>query len=569
MSINIHKKNICITNTNLIITLIVLCLITYYNTFDVPFIFDDFQCVKDNPLIRDFRNYFHRQRAIEVFNVNPYVLRDTLNSFFMRPVAYLTFSFNYYLHGQSVAGYHIVNLAIHTLNTIIVFLLIQCTIQQIQKSEAAPTDPSLSINDSYVAFFVAAFFGVHPLMTNSVTYITHRMTALVALFYLLSILLYAKHNHFSTFSNKVLYCFSFVCCIAAMLTKESAFTLPLMLAVYDYLFLQGAMKQRIIRLSPFILAMPIIPCNLLRLQSPQAPQASGTLESSLNIVNFTQLSSWEYLLTQFRAVGFYLKLLLMPTGLSLEHDFTVSRTLTDISVLLALALHMLLLAYGAYLIKSFKKNGKINTCNILTGFGIIWFYLCLMVESSVIPLDQVAVEYRTYLPSVGFFICFICVIEKLSTNLFGKYHYWKAGCIILLPLVCLMASLTILRNEVWRKPDTFWMQTISLYPKLGRAYINLADYYMSKGAVSDAIRIYVASIQENPLVPALHYELGRVYLVSKDYELAITELTQAILMRPTMIEAYESLAQAYVLAGRHAQANEALAAANRITYNRP
>ncbi len=559
-----------ITDNHCIIVLVTLCLATYCRIFDAPFIFDDFAYIKDNPLIRGFGNYFHRQGALETFAANPHVLRDTLNSFLTRPISYLTFSINYYFHGVTVAGYHLVNIAIHTLNVIAVYLLVRLTARLLLIKNPGSTDKPSSQDIRRTAFITAALFAVHPLMTNSVTYIIHRMTSLVALFYLTSILLYAYHRDCQHKSIKnALYCLSFISCCAAMLTKESAFTLPLMILLYELFFLRGLLKLRIARLIPFFIAMIIVPYNVIMLQSAETSQVGGVLESSLNVVNFTNISSWEYLLTQFRAVAFYLKLLLLPLNLSLEHDFRVSYSLGDVDVLLSVALHLSLIGYGSYLVWSSQKQSKHAVIDGLAGFGIIWFYVALMVESSFIPLDVMAVEYRTYLPSFGFFLFIVCQVNRLFDRLNELRSTSHPYYLLWVPLLCLMMFLTMLRNEVWRKPDEIWKQTISIYPKLGRAYANLADYYINKGALTDAIRVYKVSLKEIQYEPDLHYELGNVYILSKEYELAIPELQQAIIMKPDMFKAYESLSKAYVFMGRYEQANETFKIASRLRYVRP
>lgn len=126
--------------------------------------------------------------------------------------------------------------------------------------------------------------------------------------------------------------------------------------------------------------------------------------------------------------------------------------------------------------------------------------------------------------------------------------------------------LTMMRNEVWRKPAVFWKQTISRYPKLARPYANLADYYINRGALMDAIQVYRSSIQEIPYEPVLHYELGIVYILLKEYESAIGALSQAIIMKPDMKKAYERLGQAYFYSGRHEQALETFKIAYRLIH---
>lgn len=558
-----------LTDNQLIFTLVALCLTTYCRILDVPFVFDDYAYIKDNPFIRDFGNFFHRQAALKTFAANPHVITDTLNSFLTRPLSYLTFSINYHIHGVTIAGYHLVNIIIHTLNVITVYLLIRVTVRLFLEKNTFPADETIIQDSRKTAFITAALFAVHPLMTNSVTYVTQRMTSLVTLLYLASILLYAYHRDCRQRSKKnTLYILSIILCCAAMLAKESSFTLPLMILLYELFFLRGSIKQRLIKLIPFWAAMTIVPYNVIMLQYPEKSQVGGWLASSLNVVNFSHVSSWEYLLTQFRAVAFYLKLLLLPLRLSLEHDFRVSHSLGDTDVLLSLALHLSLIWYGCYLMRTSKNRGKHALVDGLAGFGIIWFYIALMVESSIIPMDVMAVEYRTYLPSFGLFLFMVCLVNKIFDKFFVNGDGLNPDYLLWIPVICLMMCLTVMKNEVWRKPDELWKQTILMYPKLDKPYSNLADYYVRKGELTDAINVYKRSFNEIQYKPGLHYELGNIYILSKDYELAIAEMVQAIIMKPDMKEAYDGLIKACIFTGRYAQANEAFNTANRLKYVR-
>lgn len=559
VSIKYLKDNIHIA------ILFALCLVTYCRVFNVPFIFDDFEIIKYNPFIRDFGNYFNREVVSNTFEKNPQVLKDTLNNFLTRPLSYLTFSINYHFHGVAVAGYHLVNIIIHALNVITVYVLVRVTARSLIMNNPVSADDLPFQDIRMISFITAALFAVHPLMTNSVTYITQRMTSLVALFYLAGILFYAHstvcHHQFK---KNVLYGLSFLFCCCAMLTKENAFTLPLMLVLYDILFLKRAITPRIRRLAPFVLTMVIIPYNVIMLPKVGTSISGNAILSSLNIVNFEQISTWEYLLTQFRGVVFYIKLLMIPTQLSLDHKFSVSHSIGDPEVLFSLALHLSLFVYGSYLVWSSQKRSKHMVVDGLAGFGIIWFYVALIVESSVIPLDVMVAEYRTYLPSFGFFLFMVCLINKTVIKLETNINASKLNYLFWIPIVCLLMSLTIMRNEVWRKPEELWKQIIFIYPKHARAYANLADHYIRTGTLTEAIETYKLSIKEMPDEPILYYELGNVYLLSKQYGLAITELQRAIIMNPGMGKAYTSLTKAYVFTGRYDQASETSRIADRL-----
>jgi len=528
-----------------ILLLIGLCLIAYSRIYTAPFIFDDFECIYRNPLIRDFKNYFNHSQATETFGAHAYLLKDTLNSFFSRPLSYLTFSLNYHVHGVTVTGYHIVNVFIHVLNVSMLYLLVMATAQLHHSKVSDHPAEDLTQNIRRMAFLTASIFAVHPLMTNSVTYIVQRMNSLVALFYLGTVLLYARSCCLeSTLQRVVTYCLSIVFCGAAMLTKESAFTIPLMLLVYDLIFCQGQPWQRIRRLLPFGLTLVIIPLNVIGLYNAEAVKTGGIVFKSLNAVNFTQVSSWEYLLTQFRVVMFYLRLLLVPFGLSLEHDFRVSHALFETDVILSLLFHLILLGYGAYLIAISRTHGRYSLLNVLAGFGIIWFYCALLVESSVIPLDVMAVEYRTYLPSFGIFLFTVCSCMKLQEvsacfkNRWLENTVWGA-------IIGSLLFVTIMRNEVLQKPDLLWTQTISLYPRLARPYASLAQHYIHTGNVQEAIRTYDRAIQINPNVPRLYLGRGKAYMLLKKYDSAIPDLYSALHLNPDLKEAHQCLDLSY------------------------
>jgi hypothetical protein len=349
-----------------------------------------------------------------------------------------------------------------------------------------------------------------------------------------------------------------------MLTKEIAFTLPLMLLLYDTQFCQGVLWTRIIRLTPFFLTMGIIPYKVIGLKNTGTPQVGSSLMSSINLVNFMHVSPWEYLLTQFRVVAFYFRLLLMPFGLSLQHDIRVSHSIADADVLFSLVLHLCIVGYGIYILWNSRTNSTPDIIGKLIGFGILWFYISLSVESSIIPLNELATEYRTYLPLFGMFLVAVCLVHRLFEKHVINIAGFRADYLLFMPVICILMYLTVMRNEVWRKPDEFWKQTISLYPKLAKPYANLADYYISRGALKDAILAYKSSIQKLPNESVLHYELGNVYLLSKDYDSAIAEFSQATIMDPGMKKAYHGLVKAYVYLGRHAQAYETLDFANRL-----
>jgi hypothetical protein len=291
----------------------ILCFLAYYsNTFESSFQFDDEAYLVKNPGIRDLRN-FSQFLSSEDIHI-PFE-----STFKRRYTGFLTFAINYRLDGLNVAGYHYVNLFIHICSSLLVYFFIIFTFQTPYLRDSA-----IRQYERHIALFAALLFACHPLQTQAVTYIWQRITSLCAMFYLLSLVTYIKWRHTDqltvdrsqmTGNRKqggrwLLYALSIISAVLAMKTKEIAFMLPVMLIVYEVIFLTGKMKKRILYLIPFLLTMLIIPLSLINIDQPigEMVKEAGLLRGS------TELSREEYLLAQFRVLVTYLRLIFLPVN---------------------------------------------------------------------------------------------------------------------------------------------------------------------------------------------------------------------------------------------------------------
>ena len=149
-----------------------LGILVYSNTFHVPFVFDDDGSIINNPDIRDISGFIAAALGFGVFP--------------SRVVGYLTFALNYRFGGLDVTGYHVLNLAIHLANALLVYALVRLTFRtpHLAGSQLAPRAGT-------VALLCALLFVVHPVQTQAVTYVVQRLTSLATFFYLLAVVLYA------------------------------------------------------------------------------------------------------------------------------------------------------------------------------------------------------------------------------------------------------------------------------------------------------------------------------------------------------------------------------------------
>ncbi|MDP2167408.1 MAG: hypothetical protein Q8J64_03645, partial [Thermodesulfovibrionales bacterium] len=373
-----------------------LGLLAYSNTFDVPFQWDDkYTFIEGNPIIKDL-GYF-----LEPSKAEGLELYDTLKT---RYVGYLTFALNYKLHGLDVRGYHIVNIAIHIINSLLVYFLVVLTFRTPFLSNPLflnnPPSPPFAkgglSEGNLIALFSALLFVSHPVQTEAVTYIFQRLASLCAFFYMLSLLLYIKSRLTEKKTKYAFYAMSLFSAVLAAKTKENAFTLPLVIALYEFFFFKGSINRRMLGLVPLLLTMLIIPLSLTGIDKP-----AGEIISGIGPITegYQDILRWDYLFTQFRVIPTYIRLLFLPINQNIDYDYPVYNSFFDLEVLLSF--FFLLSIFGSALYLFYRSKFKPDLR--LISFGIFWFFITLSVESSIIPIPMVINEYRLYLPSFGAF----------------------------------------------------------------------------------------------------------------------------------------------------------------------
>jgi len=282
------------------ISLLIILLAIYSNSFYGDWHFDDFGNIVNNPHIQ-----------IKSFSWN-----EINNSFYgmaqerlSRPLAYFSFALNYYFDGENVFGYHLVNFAIHYLAAVFLFLFIYNTLHL----------PLLREKYSSIAYPIAMlstfFWAINPVHVTSVTYIVQRMTSMAALFYIMSMYFYLKFRTQDKFIYSIIY---FILCIfagiAAVLSKENAVMLPLCILLFDLILIQGLDKKAVKKFSKIIL-LPVAIIFVLGFIFTDFSSVLGGYETR----DFTMM---QRLLTEPRIIIFYLSLLFYPiySRLTLLYD---------------------------------------------------------------------------------------------------------------------------------------------------------------------------------------------------------------------------------------------------------
>ncbi len=506
-----HPKNKIFEFYPLILILLVGVL-SYSNTFHGPFVFDDAQNIVE-------------YETIHLDSLSPAKLAQL--KFGGRPVARLSFALNYYLGELDPFGYHLLNLLIHLLTAVLVYLFLKLTLNL----------PSLQ--ERYgkqareIALLTALLFVVHPIQTQAVTYIVQRMASLAALFFLLALYCYAKARLAEGKLKAAYFAGTALATLLALGSKENAITLPLFILLYDYYFRQG-LKLDPAKKKKIYLALGLgLLVSLLAGIYYLGFDFASWLSKEYQRFPFTP---GQRMLTQLRVVIFYLSLLIvpLPSRLNLDHQFPLSYSLLNPpTTLLCLILVLALIGISIYLAK--KRP--------LISFFIIWFWGNLLLESSVLPLDMVF-EHRLYLPSVGFFVLVTLALLKLF-SLVAKRYRLKTKLVAMGLLITILGWGTYQRNMVWSSEISLWSDVAKKSPNKARAHNNLGSVYSQEGQYGLAIKALKRALEIKPKFAQAFYNMGLAYNKKGDYRPAVNHLQQALKIKPKAARIYHALGDVF------------------------
>lgn len=537
-----------------VLIILVVGFLAYSNTFRGPIQWDGVPLITQNPIIKDVGNFISNSRGYE-FNSRRYV-------------GNLTFALNYRFGGPDVIGYHAVNLIIHLANALLVYFLVIMTFKTPFMRLSAGSVPF----SHFIALFSALLFVSHPIQTQAVTYVYQRFTSLATLFYLLSLVMYIKgrlasegpentehgadsggqqsEKKFNS-TSIAFYLFSLVSAVLAMKTKEIAFTLPLIIILYEFTFFKISFKKKLLFLAPIALTLIIIPLSVLQSNKPLGELlADVSAKARLQ----TDMPRWDYLMTETRVIVTYIRLLFAPVNQNIDYDYPIYHSLFTPSVLFSFIFLVSIFGLGAYLLYS-SQSGRLKTSPFasysrLIGFGILWFFITLSVESSIIPIVDVIVEHRVYLPSVGLFVVVTTGVLLLAQRL----RILNIIMVLLCVAIMALSAITYSRNNLWMNMINLWSDTVLKSPNKTRPHYNLGDAYYDAGRIAESLSEYQTAVAVKPNDAEAHYNLGIAYSKRGRNDEAIREYQIALNINPVYAYAHNNLGTTYAELGRKSDA---------------
>ena len=492
----------------------------YWNSFAGAFVFDDQTSIVENPTIRKL------WPLGPVFS--PPRNGETVSG---RPLLNLSFALNYAISGKETWSYHLVNLGIHLANALLLLGLLRRTLQK------AVIPPSVRANALPLAWAITLLWTVHPLQTEAVTYIVERAESLVAFFYLA--MLYAILRTDEAGHARWWLGLAVGACLLGMASKEVMVTAPVLAIVYDRTFLAGTFREAWRRRAWMYVFLAATWLLLL-----------GLVWSTGLLFRREELETplwWSYALAQPRSILYYLRLAIWPHPLCVYYAWPVCKSWLEILPAL-----VVVLAAGAAVIWAMARRP-------MWGFVGFWFFAILAPTSSVIPLHDVVVERRMYLPLVA-----MQALAVMAGYFLGRWLLQRAwmptqvcrglGLSMAVVTSAVLGILTIDRNQIYSSELILWQDTAAKAPWNPAAYNGWGVALLASARPSEAIEHFEEAVRIKPRCAVAHNNWGNALLTLDRQSEAVEHFEEAVRIKPDLADAHINWGNALLALDRQSEA---------------
>ena len=490
--------------------------LAYSNSFKIGFYFDDTYGIADNPAVRSLRN-------IPSFFVDPRAVWTEATQVDLRPVVMCSYAVNYAISGLNTWSYHLFNLLIHFIASLLVFFIVRDRLWW-PVAERGPTGEG-----RIPAAAAALFFALAPLNTQPVDYLWARSALLCTTFYLGAFLAYLNRRW--KMGSAL-----FVC---ALLTKAIAVTLPAILVAYGFFY-----RDR--KRHPTVAAyLSDVKRLLLPVGLPALLCLCYVVYRHIFLPSWTAAARTDvgitpaiYFMSEWPALLYYVRLFVWPTGLSVDHAYPYIYTFLSPRAYLSL---IVLLGWLAAVLSGAKKQP-------LFAFATAWFFITLMPESSFAPLAEVINDHRPYIASLGLSVLLVLLLNWGASR-FGARR--RAVFIALSSALCLAAvPVTRHRNWEWNDSLRLWDGAAHENPENSRAWMNAGLSYMSRGNLAKAREYFEKAAALTPGYVYVHVNLCILDMAEGHFDAALREAKEAVRDQPDMALTHLSLGQSLEKLGR-------------------
>jgi tetratricopeptide (TPR) repeat protein len=505
-----------------ILTVVLLALgvgAAYAHSLRVGFYFDDTYTIPGNPSIRSLRN-------IPSFFVDPFALTTIRENEDLRPIVLATLALNYAISGLDPWSYHVLNLLLHLITSILVFVIVRDHLWW----------PAAACGSSDTARIPAAgaalFFALAPLNSEPLLYTSARSALLATMFYLSAFLAYLSGRPRLTAFLHAL----------ALLSKAIAVTLPGAILLYDFFYRDRSRFPTVrayLRDWGRVVALVAIPVILdvayiLYRGAVLPPWIKRTYHEAF-------VTPWIWCISQWSALLYYVRLFVWPDALSLDHDFPYAFSFFQPRAWVSLC--VILVWIGAALAAR----------QPIVAFATAWFFMTLAPESTFFPLSEVINEHRPYLASsLGLSVLLAWVLERACTPLRARRQAaFAAVCTVLCT-----AAIVVTRDRVWQwqDPVRIWVDAAEKGPGNGRAWMNAGVELMGRGDLVAARRYFERGRALLPRYPYLYMNLSILEAHDGHLPEALSAAEKAVELNPNLSRAHYYHGRVLAQLGRTADA---------------
>jgi len=482
-----------------VILVVAVTCAAYFNSFWGTFVYDDLHEIDRNPALERL--------------VPPWEAMFTGNKLPARPLPYLSFAVDRALWGPAPLGFHVTNLAIHVAAAVMLFDLVRTTLASpgLRGRFGARAVP--------LAAVIATIWAVHPLQTQSVTYVYQRIESLTGMFAFASLAAFARAaaagwpQPAGPRWPRGWLAASVAAAIGAMASKESAVVLPFVILAYDWFFaddppaqpgaaawLAGVWRRR--RFYACLFATWGLVAAQILIQRGKYQEFQETKHPPL-----------AYALTQPEVILHYLRLVVWPVGQRLDWQWPIAsgavRILPPLAAVLAAVAAT---AWGTLRRRPWAALG-------------VWFFLGLAVTSSILPVEAVANEHRMYQPLAAVVTALVLAAVTAADAAAGRFRLDRARVGRLLAVVagCVIAALsllTLLRNSLYTSVDRIWLDVYHHDPGNLRANWFLAGIFDTAGEDELAEQFAARAVALKP-TEAIFNDIAAHHMSSGDYAGAV------------------------------------------------
>jgi len=520
-----------------LILTVILSFLVFGNGISGEFVFDDITVVKNRGDLTDPSNFFN-------LFISPYH-QNTPKSGLYRPLTMATYSLNHNIFGSSPAGFHVVNIFIHALNSFLVFWLITWLLNPVRSktplqgssadhaSEAGRTSNGMKSRPA--AYISSLLFLLHPIHTEAVTSIVGRAELLAFFWSLATIYFFSKNN-------KVLVSAAF---LFALMSKEIALMVLPVVFYIDIFFLNKNWRRivtdNLFLIFPFALYLFL---RYLALGRYFAGEISTTIVS--NVLIFVSLP--ERIFTALKVLVLYAEKLIWPVHLSADYSYNAIPVVKNILTSLPSVVGLLILA-GLMVVLVSQKTRR-------TGFGFAaaaFLFPYLMISNLIIPVGTIMGERLMYFPSLGFAVMSALVIVKFLSK---EKIYKITSFSLLIFLIVFYGVRTFVRNKDWHDSRTLFNATVKESPNslitrtaLAGVHIRVDEWDLAKEQLKMAKNIYENSSHLQNLFGVVADHDGNLVLAEEKYK-------KSLELNPNATDSSINLAELYLKQGRLQEAGD-------------